>query len=1260
MLVIAGFSGFVSILPIRVANPASFRPGFSTFYQHPAPATRKPQIATRTADVIQKVRLVPEPDEENKDASAEAENQAGNDTPETDADATKTPDASTETPAPTSDSADVGDELPEEEELTPELVEEEAIRGDFMLRWASIFLALLFGFSQISDTRTLIHVRSGDEMRANGFLPSGKDTLSYAIADEPSANISWLFDHVVSAVYQAGGETGLTLFKAFVAGLVAYLLSLISVTGMPTWWSSICCVLAIGAMSIDFLPVTDLATLVGMVIVLLILHRYTQGQTSGLIWKLPLTIAVWANFDPHAYLGVLTVGLFALGVQLQRSRSANQSDGPAIDASSVWKAAVVSLFALFANPAPVASVLSAATTYGVEYPGMAQMRPLSSSDLLLDGRTEYYSMWVADVWRGFEFGYVSGVSIIVIAVIVLLIGRDRRDLPWATTLLGMALLAVLALHELPVAALVAAVAAGTAGQRWYGRSFRQEYSIDTSEVLFSRGGRAVTVLSFAALGFYAVADQLPTRSPIGMGFEADLKTTMDSLETELAELPDDVQVLHTRMSQGDLLIWHGLQSFVDSRVRPFGRYENPQSAIHRFDVLRWSILGAPEQPAAAAGSPAGAGDPAADSEAAVADGSAATEEAAEDSNSSGRLYDPEWKKTLADLGVGYAMIRLSPPGKPAYTMAQRLFQSPDWVMTNRGPSAMFFAPVRNPAKPPSSVDIVKTAFRTAEADDVKQVEFAREPDFYRTWLYASRPTMNAPLREAQHYLALDSSTPPQVISQIAAAAGTEENNSQYISLLGATLAGPIMAVRNANKAINLDPQNAKAHRLLGQAYVRLNSAESAIAGVFGGANLDNIRYLQAVGAFRQAVTIDQTVPETWEALAGLYQQHGRTGLAADCLEKYLTIIEERATFDAAMEAELRRLYELLRTWNDHRTDAQEQVDEFLAQSMPEDPQQHAQQKMMLVQQLVAQGDAGIALKVLQDNVDLLRPQFPESEVLRGQLLMESGELQAGSDALNQLAAAIREQPQNPAFARVTWHKPVAIAALLEADYINAAETWGEQLKLFADVKRSPELRKALMRSLPLVPDVEAQLGMQVPVWPVLHLQDCNVPVAGIASGEFEPAFLRAITNIESGGVANAKFILEGLITDGGANPLRPLAEVYLQQLSDTASDLIAEADFSPWEDMEFPEATDEESTTDDAKPDEANTDEAAAKEVKSNDATDEAAHDSEKVEATDTKKPEANKPPADDAKASQDEPESAEEKAESKEDAAKEDAKKEE
>src|SRR6058998_1513492 len=42
--------------------------------------------------------------------------------------------------------------LPEWEPLTPELVEDEAIRGDFMLRWAMVLLALLIGCRQIVET----------------------------------------------------------------------------------------------------------------------------------------------------------------------------------------------------------------------------------------------------------------------------------------------------------------------------------------------------------------------------------------------------------------------------------------------------------------------------------------------------------------------------------------------------------------------------------------------------------------------------------------------------------------------------------------------------------------------------------------------------------------------------------------------------------------------------------------------------------------------------------------------------------------------------------------------------------------------------------------------------------------------------------------------------------------------------------------------------------------------------------------------------
>ena len=82
------------------------------------------------------------------------------------------------------------DELPDYIELTPDLVEEEAIRGDFMLRWASIFLAVLFGFSEIAETRSLVHIRAGEQMQSNGFLPPSADPFAYSLDGQSTSNVS--------------------------------------------------------------------------------------------------------------------------------------------------------------------------------------------------------------------------------------------------------------------------------------------------------------------------------------------------------------------------------------------------------------------------------------------------------------------------------------------------------------------------------------------------------------------------------------------------------------------------------------------------------------------------------------------------------------------------------------------------------------------------------------------------------------------------------------------------------------------------------------------------------------------------------------------------------------------------------------------------------------------------------------------------------------------------------------------------------------
>ena len=1052
------------------------------------------------------------------------------------------------------------DELPEFEPLTPEIVEEEAIRGDFMLRWAAIFLAVLFGFSQIAETRTLVHIRSGEQLRANGFLPGSSDAFAYSLESKPTANVSWLFDHVVSAAYAAGGEYGLTIFKALIAGLIAYFLSLISVPGMPTWWSSICCVLAIGACSVDFVPVTDLATLLGVTLTLLLLHSYAEGRASGIAWKLPVLIAVWGNLDPQAYMGVIAVALFSLGLMIRKSFATKEGDAAGPDAATMWKATAACVIALAINPAPLSSLMSVVTTYTVEYPAMAAMRPLTEAAPMMDGRTEYFSVWDSNVRPGFEFAYLSGTSLLLIAIVVLLISRSREDIPLAIVMLGFAGLAAFKLHELPAASLAAAAAAGTAAQRWYRRSFRMDYTVETMEVLFSRGGRAVTVFAMAFLGFCVVADRLPTRTPVGMGFEPDLKTTATTLQAQLAEISEESNVFPTRMSQGDFLIWSGRKTFIDSRARLYGQYTDPASLIHQFDVLRQSLL---FQPAAAE-------QLVTETEPTDAD-SADSPDTAEASSKVVVKPNPNWKSDYDKFNISHVMVRLAPPGLPAYSMATAFLQSPSWQLTERGPSAMFFQHTDQPTTK-IAYDSRDVAFRTSvDPKDPERFEFAREKDFYSTYLYASRATQDAPLREAQHYLRLDSQLPPQVAFNVATASAQDPKNPEYMALLGRILAGPTLTIRNANLALAADNQNATAYRLLGVGYAKLNELEKAIAAAFGGDAIATVRNMQAIMALRQSTVIEPEFSDTWLTLMSLYESQGRTGLALDCLDKYLEIEEDRLLEIVEEDERLSQLYQLRTDWKQRRDDVIQGINDYIEQGMPTDLQEHAAQKFQMVQNIYNEGHVQVALDLAEDNIDLLR-SVPDAELLRGRMLLEVGRLEDGYAVLNQLAAVIRENAQNPEFARLRWHESVALSQLSKGVYTQAIEVWNEQLNVVADVEnKAPELSQPIVANLPLVAAVEAQINGRVPNWPILCIQAASVSLDSVPSSRHAPLFLTAIANIESGNVANAKFILEGIIKDAGGGVYRPLAEVYLSQLTDDAQQLMEESYMNSWENFEFPE-----------------------------------------------------------------------------------------
>lgn len=1023
-------------------------------------------------------------------------------------------DAASVTKAPPE--SDFEDELPEEEPLTPEIVEEEAIRGDFMLRWAAVFLALLFGFSKISDTRTLVHIRSGENMRSNGFLPSGTESLSFSAEGQTYANVSWLFDHLVSFVWSAGQETGLTLFKALLAVVIATTLANISVPGVATWWSSICAVFAIVACSGDFAAQTELMTLLGMVLVLRWLHQHREGTAQGLIWKLPLLMAVWCNVDPRAWIGALTVLLYAVGMQIgKRRRSADDAPAAASGAvgGSLWLTAALSFAALLVNPFPLNSLLSPTTIYSVEYPAMQEQRPLNSSlaAISFDGRVDNFPMWEPDTFLLFDHTQISGLALLLIAFVVLVMSRNRQDSGFLAVLIGLTFLAVLATHELAVAALSAAVIAGTTAQRWYRANYSMQYSIDPRELLFSRGGRALTVFALALLGFCVVAGRLPGNTPVGLGFDRETKTTIDTIGPQVAELPEDARLLHTRIDQGDILIWHGRRSLIDSRLLPFGRMSDPNSIISKHKQVLTGLLGRPAPP-----------------------------KDAEEEKKQKETQDKAMA-ALAELNVSHAMPRLAPPGPPDYRSVQALIATQEWLLTSLGPSAALIKKV-SPALPPDErikllPQFGDMAFRDVKALPASRTEFAREPDFYQRYIYRERPSIGAQQRLAEHYLWLSG--------------GQVQSAEQAMASLSLTMLG----IRSLNQSLYNDPHNGETYRDLGMAYQRLGQLETLLSGQQGDSTRQEMRYLQSVMALRQALHVNPKDAMAWELLWQAYMARQKTDLASECLDELLPLLDNRLD-DIQVEAMIKEMSETSRDLRDSIRAERERLQDFLKNIDPaKDDAEKGAQMTRVAAGLAQGGFSREALKLLNDYTNEIR-QHPAGQVLMGRLLIENGELEEGHRMLTQLAAVARDQPEP--FADVQWQFPSAVAQLALADFASAVDYWGAQLATIERVQSAPDLMTGPLSSLPLAAEQQLTPTAMLPAWPVGHLSSLQLSVTAVANARADVRFLIALCHIEDGNMKSAQLILQSIIAECGETPNRQIAAAYLALTDKDANSFIEE------------------------------------------------------------------------------------------------------
>jgi tetratricopeptide (TPR) repeat protein len=985
-----------------------------------------------------------------------------------------------------------------DEPLTPELVEEEAIRADFVLRWAVVLLAFLLGSTRISETSALVHIKTGQYLAGHGVLPPANDVFSYTAQDRPWTNLAWGFDLLFAGIHALGSFTGVSAFKALVMAGVFWLIGLISRPGIPTWWGSICGGAALLGCHLRIAADPILITYLGLALSLALLHQW-RGRASEAVqpkrlWLLIPLMVVWSNFDPRAWLGLALLALFAAGDSVGAwLNSPTALTAPA--RRQLWIVIGVCAAGALIHPFGWKSLAAPWYTYAVEYPAF---RDYISEAYL--GHTNppngiglnYFPMytpafadqvipqWTWDFWRQLDIAALAALTVLLAAAVTFILNRARHDWGHLAVYAGFVLMAVACLHELPAAAIVGCVLATLNGQAWYAASCRQAYSIERRDVLLSQGGRAATVLVFAGIAFFGgtgrMRDSTGAPARTGYGLDRSLEIQLNDLAQQLSgDASFDNRPFNTHLTQGDQLIWVGQTVFADSRVGVYFASDDDDNLLAQHLLTR-DALGAGRRREGAIG----------------ANSSAAAE-------------------TFAKYKITHVVCRLA--SLRDYELFFDLVQnSRMWDWTSLGASAAVFyrKDARNDPRVAEFVaahpiDFRKQAFEGAIAGGEQVALMARargirRPSFYQRYFWTRRRETPADIRVALHLAGLTSfSGLPQHL-----------NDSR--------LAMAYLTIRRAQAGLEKDPDEVSGYLALGQAYNFLSQVESVAALNGSRPPRSGMRYLQAVAAFNQALVGDPDNRDAHAALVRIYEEAHKP----DLVLRHMLALQEILSADPETNP---GILDAIDAQVDRKRRELESINEMVsARAGAEgDPRRLIQgylQNQCLLKTLTEMDQAGAGL-----TGDL------GIERLRIALLIETGRSEEAFEAASRFAAAA-EQSQLP-----DWADVVALASLTYGDYEGAVGRWTSA----ADQTEMQSLQGLTRNLAPHASNYPWPLSTTASLFEALYQRPESI------------ASLRmnvALTRLEEGQLELARELFRSVLATSPDTLNRPLIAFYLHQLSD--------------------------------------------------------------------------------------------------------------
>lgn len=873
-------------------------------------------------------------------------------------------------------------DLPEWEPLSPEIVEDEAIRGDFMLRWAVVLLALLLGCRQLVESSVLVHIKTGQHILSNGYWPPAKDVFSFTASDRPWINLSWLFDVLLAGLHGLIGPAGVSVAVGCLAAVATYWLVNIGRKNIPTWWTALCVGVGLLTLQIGFVPLPRLITLLGTAWFLKHLVAWSDSRQPKLLWCLVGSLVVWTNLDSQAYVGWLLLAAYASGTLLANKLRRIEPLSVA-STKSLAIAVVGGLIALLINPNGWHAWASPFVWYGTEVPAARSYAAL----VLESDQLYWFPAFDRVVWGPLTQQLLAAVVLVGVALVTTIMNRRRADLGLFLATLIAVTLGVFCVQDLATAIVAAVVLASLNGQEWYRDNCRQTYSIDTLEVLYSRGGRAVTVLAFAVVAYMAISGRLMGRDGkrVGIGFAPQLEANVRGTIKDFEGLTD-ARIFNFRPDQGDLLIWAGQKPFIDSRMALFATGSDKVTQQH--ETARMAIR-----------RPNSATKP--------ADGSAAQPTAEE--------RKKVWSEIFERHQVTHLAVRMWGIS-PAFSSFNELVTSPTWILTRLGSTVALFHPRK--VEHERGIDFRKTAFDECvkPAASVSRAYWPKAKTGYQQFLsLAATPVSN----DAQH-----SRNALQLVGY-----GIQGRIPMDI---GHALGLSIMAVRDAQAALAEEPTNIAAYVYLSDAYSVLSGLESQLCAA-GGARLPTMmRNLQSIGALRQALTLEPDNPVLIATLVGRHASFQQVDLAIELIERF---IEGVRSGRYSSESDLKAVRQFAE-YKSQQEMAFNRVDDFVKKALEEKVE-----RLYIAGNLRTQGFPKRGLQVLEEDRAYLATNLP-AQLMQASLLVECGRLEDAAalyDAFSDMGTA-------PLQTSEPWQLQAAFLATLRGDYERAEVLCRERLK----------------------------------------------------------------------------------------------------------------------------------------------------------------------------------------------------------------------